>query len=43
MPYVAVFTSDELVAAMSAAGFEIDHRWQPGRGKALFLVARKPA
>jgi ubiquinone/menaquinone biosynthesis C-methylase UbiE len=42
MPYVGVFTSDELVTAMGAAGFEIDHRWQPGRGKALFLVARKP-
>jgi ubiquinone/menaquinone biosynthesis C-methylase UbiE len=42
MPYVAVFTADELVASLTESGFEIDHRWQPGRGKALFLVARKP-
>jgi ubiquinone/menaquinone biosynthesis C-methylase UbiE len=42
MPYVSVFTSDDLVAGLTEAGFEIDHRWQPGRGKALFLVARKP-
>ncbi len=41
MPLVKVFTTDELVASLTAAGFEIDHRWQPGKGKALFVVAKK--
>jgi hypothetical protein len=25
------------------AGFAIDHQWQPGRGKAVFIVAKKAA
>ena len=42
MPLVKVFTTDELVASLTAAGFEIDHQWQPGKGKAVFVVAKKP-
>lgn len=42
LPLVKVFTSDELAASLARAGFEIEHRWQPGRGKAVFIVARKP-
>ena len=42
MPLVRVFTVDELVAQMRGAGFEIEHQWQPGKNKALFLIARKP-
>ncbi|MGI9657375.1 MAG: class I SAM-dependent methyltransferase [Gaiellaceae bacterium] len=41
LPLVRVFTVAELVASMTAAGFEILHQWQPARGKALFLIARK--
>jgi ubiquinone/menaquinone biosynthesis C-methylase UbiE len=41
MPLVRVFTPDELAASIAEAGFAIDHRWQPGRGKAVFIVARK--
>jgi ubiquinone/menaquinone biosynthesis C-methylase UbiE len=41
MPYVAVFTADELAKSLTEAGFELEHRWQPGKGKAVFLVARK--
>ncbi len=41
IPMVKVFTSDHLKTALAAAGFEIEHAWQPGRGKALFVVARK--
>lgn len=41
MPLLKVFTTDELVASLTAAGFEIDHQWQPGRGKAVFIVAKK--
>lgn len=40
-PMVAVFTSDELVASLEEAGFAIDHRWRPGTGKAVFIVAKK--
>ena len=43
LPLVKVFTSEELVTSLVNAGFEIDHRWQPGRGKAVFIVARRPA
>lgn len=42
LPLVNVFTTDELVASLTAAGFEIDHQWQPGKGKAVFVVAKKP-
>ena len=41
MPLVRVFTPDELAASLAEAGYAIDHRWQPGRGKAVFIVARK--
>ena len=41
MPLVRVFTTGELVASLTDAGFEIDHQWQPGKGKAVFIVAKK--
>jgi len=41
LPHVSVFTPDDLVARLIGAGFDIDHRWQPGKGKAVFIVARK--
>lgn len=43
LPLVKVFTSEELVTSLVDAGFEIDHRWQPGRSKAVFIVAKRPA
>ena len=43
MPVVKVFTTEDLVNSLTDAGFEIDHRWQqPGKGKAVFIVAKKP-
>jgi ubiquinone/menaquinone biosynthesis C-methylase UbiE len=42
MPLVRVFTAQELVDSLEAAGFAIDHRWQPGKGKPAFIVAKKP-
>jgi ubiquinone/menaquinone biosynthesis C-methylase UbiE len=36
-----VFTTNELENSLTDAGFEIDYRWQPGRGKAVFIVAKK--
>lgn len=41
MPLVKVFTTDELVKAMTDAGFTIDYQWSPGKNKALFMVAMK--
>lgn len=43
LPVLAIFTQKELVDSLVRAKFEIDHRWQPGKGKAVFIVARKPA
>ncbi|MBM7066174.1 class I SAM-dependent methyltransferase [Actibacterium sp. 188UL27-1] len=41
MPTLRVFTCDELARNIMAAGFGIEHRWQPTRSKAVFIVARK--
>ena len=43
MPLVRVFTVQELVDSLEAAGFVIDHQCQPGKGKTAFIVAEKPA
>ncbi len=43
MPLVKVFTAQELEASMIHAGFAIVYQWQPGKGKAVFMVAKKPA
>lgn len=42
MPLVQVFTAQHLIDRLTAAGFEIDHDWRPGKGRAVFLVAKKP-
>ncbi|MFQ5547356.1 MAG: class I SAM-dependent methyltransferase [Woeseia sp.] len=42
MPQVVVFTTKELEVSLTDAGFEIDYQWQPGKGKAVFIVAKKP-
>ena len=42
MPTVKVFTVKELESSLTDAGFAIDHQWQPGKGKAVFTVAKKP-
>ncbi|MEO1209482.1 MAG: class I SAM-dependent methyltransferase [Cyanobacteria bacterium J06638_20] len=41
-PLVTVFTVDDLVKSLSQTGFTIDHQWQPGKNKAVFIVAKKP-
>ncbi len=43
LPLVKVFTTRELLDSLTGAGFEIDQQWQPGRGKAVFIVAKKVA
>ncbi len=41
MPYVEVFSKKELEDCLTDAGFEIEYQWQPGKGKAVFIVAKK--
>jgi len=42
MPPVTVFTTKELEASLTEAGFEIDYQWQPeGKVKVVFIVAKK--
>ncbi len=41
MPLVKVFTAKELEGSLLDAGFNIDHYWQPGKGKSVFIVASK--
>ncbi|GAB1255614.1 hypothetical protein NBRC116494_01160 [Aurantivibrio plasticivorans] len=40
-PFVNTFDKQTLLAAMTDAGFTIDHEWQPGKDS-IFIVARKP-
>ena len=41
MPPLKIFTEKELQNSMTETGFRIDHLWQPGKGKAVFIVAKK--
>jgi len=41
MPLVKVFTTKELEDNLNDAGFQIDYQWQSGKGKAVFIVAKK--
>lgn len=43
IPRVRFFTVQALRNRMNHAGFEIDHEWQPGKGKSVFMVMKKPA
>jgi ubiquinone/menaquinone biosynthesis C-methylase UbiE len=40
LPQLNVFTTEELVRSLTEAGFTIEQQWQPGKGKAVFIVAR---
>ncbi len=41
LPLVKAFTRKELENCLTDAGFEIDYQWQSGKGKAVFIVAKK--
>ncbi len=43
LPFVAVLTTQALGESLTNAGFELDYQWQPGKDKAVFIVAKKPA
>jgi 2-polyprenyl-3-methyl-5-hydroxy-6-metoxy-1,4-benzoquinol methylase len=43
MPQVLeFFTAKELEKSLTDVGFKIDYQWQPGKGKAVFIVVKKP-
>ena len=41
IPMVKVFSTKELQDSLTDAGFKIDYQWQPGKNKAVFMVAKK--
>ena len=41
IPMVRIFSVQDLVDSLTSAGFEIDYQWQPRKGKAVFIVAKK--
>jgi len=41
MPLVRVFARAELEDSLTGAGLALHHRWQPDKGAAVFIVARK--
>jgi ubiquinone/menaquinone biosynthesis C-methylase UbiE len=41
IPLVKVFSARELQNSLTNVGFKIDYQWQPGKNKAVFIVAKK--
>ncbi|OUS26953.1 SAM-dependent methyltransferase [Gammaproteobacteria bacterium 45_16_T64] len=41
LPIVKVFTAKDMKASVTAAGFEIEQEWEPGKNKGVFIVGRK--
>lgn len=43
LPFISIFTTEDLKTALLKAGFEIETVWQPdGKSKGVFIVAKKP-
>ncbi len=42
VPPVKIFHRTDLHESLANGGFKIDCQWQPGKGKGVFIVARKP-
>ena len=42
LPTVKFFSEDDLKHSLTQAGFSLELDWSPGKGKALFVIARKP-
>lgn len=41
MPLLKIFTTEELTNSLTLSGFNIEHQWQPGKNKSVFIVAKK--
>lgn len=42
VPYVQFLKGNGLVGFMTDAGFKVETHWQPGDGRTVFLICRKP-
>jgi len=42
LPHLSFFSAEALRDKVRAAGFEIEEDWEPGGGRVVFLIARKP-
>jgi ubiquinone/menaquinone biosynthesis C-methylase UbiE len=42
LPFVRVFTLEELQVSLRAAGLVIEQVWRPGKREGVFMIARKP-
>lgn len=42
LPHLDVMSAEDLLAAITGAGFEIEQQWRPDRKSALFVIARRP-
>lgn len=42
LPQLDIMTRSELRDSLNTSGFDIETDWQSGKGKAVFIVARKP-
>ena len=42
LPELVILTTAELERGLREAGFEIEHKWRPGKNKGVFIVARCP-
>lgn len=42
LPFVKSFRSDDLIASLSGAGFDLETVWRPSKKAAVFVIARKP-
>ena len=42
LPILKVFTANDVLDSLRRHGFEIEHQWQPGKNKGIFIVATKP-
>ena len=41
LPYINIFSAEQLVESIQKTGFTIEHQWRPKKKSALFLIARK--
>lgn len=39
LPYLSMFTAEELEAAIVRAGFQIEHQWRPRAAGSVFIIA----
>jgi ubiquinone/menaquinone biosynthesis C-methylase UbiE len=42
IPKLDIFSTPELEQSFRNSGFEIEHKWQPGKGQSVFMILKKP-